>query len=140
MTIKSIYSTSWRELNPSSLYFFTYVCVCVCVCVVCFQQNRVSLSILFLTLLSFHLKSYVNTFSHLHSILLSCKVKAQSCLTVISWTVACQAPLSMELSRQEHWSGFAYLLQGIVLTQGSKLYIIMFLIQIYIYISSNINF
>ena len=23
----------------------------------------------------------------------------------ISWTVACQAPLSMELSRQEYWSG-----------------------------------
>ena len=89
------------------VFIFSHMYVCVCVCVVCFQQNRVSLSILFLTLLSFHLKSYVNTFSHLHSILLSCKVKAQSCLTVISWTVACQAPLSMELSRQEHWSGFA---------------------------------
>ena len=28
----------------------------------------------------------------------------QSCL--ISWTVACQAPLSMGFSRQEYWSGF----------------------------------
>ena len=26
-------------------------------------------------------------------------------LLVISWTVACQAPLSMEFSRQEYWSG-----------------------------------
>ena len=24
------------------------------------------------------------------------------------WTVACQAPLSMGFSRQEHWSGFSY--------------------------------
>ena len=35
------------------------------------------------------------------------KVKvAQSCLTlVIPWMVACQAPLSVELSRQEYLSG-----------------------------------
>ena len=26
-------------------------------------------------------------------------------LFVISWTIACQAPLSMGFSRQEHWSG-----------------------------------
>ena len=25
------------------------------------------------------------------------------------WTVACQAPLSMELSRQEYWSGLTFL-------------------------------
>ena len=32
---------------------------------------------------------------------------AQSCPTLQPhpWTVACQAPLSMELSRQEYWSG-----------------------------------
>ena len=30
---------------------------------------------------------------------------AKSCPTLaISWTVACQAPLSMELFRQEYWS------------------------------------
>ena len=27
-------------------------------------------------------------------------------LFVIPWTAACQAPLSMEFPRQEHWSGF----------------------------------
>ena len=33
---------------------------------------------------------------------------AQSCLTlVITWTVACQAPLSMGFSRQEYWSGLS---------------------------------
>ena len=35
-------------------------------------------------------------------------VCAQSCLTAISWTVTCQVPLSMELSKQEHWSGLPF--------------------------------
>ena len=26
----------------------------------------------------------------------------------LNWTVACQAPLSMGFSRQEHWSGFPF--------------------------------
>ena len=30
------------------------------------------------------------------------------CLFVTSWTVACQAPLSMEFSRQERWSGLRF--------------------------------
>ena len=31
---------------------------------------------------------------------------AQLCLTLCNpWTVACQAPLSMEFSRQEYWNG-----------------------------------
>ena len=34
------------------------------------------------------------------------------------WTVACQAPLSREFSRQEYWSGSQSLRQGIFLTQG----------------------
>ena len=43
------------------------------------------------------------------------KVKViQSCLTLCdpSWTVAHQAPLSMEFSRQEYWSGLPCLLLG----------------------------
>ena len=36
------------------------------------------------------------------------------------WTGACQAPLSMEFSRQEYWSGLHALLQGIFPTQGSN--------------------
>ena len=44
---------------------------------------------------------------------------ARLCSTL--WTLACQAPLSMELSRQEYWSGFSHsLLQQIVPTQGSN--------------------
>ena len=29
-------------------------------------------------------------------------------LFVIPWTIACQAPLSMEFSRQEYWSGLSF--------------------------------
>ena len=33
----------------------------------------------------------------------------QSCLTLATpWTVACLAPLSMEFSRQEYWSGLPF--------------------------------
>ena len=37
---------------------------------------------------------------------------------VTPWTVACQAPLSMEFSRQEYWRGSHSLLQGIFPTQA----------------------
>ena len=34
---------------------------------------------------------------------------AQSYLTLVTlWTVACQAPLFMEFSRQKYWSGFPF--------------------------------
>ena len=38
----------------------------------------------------------------------------------IPWTVAHQAPLSMEFLRQEYWNGCHFLLQGIPPTQGSN--------------------
>ena len=37
---------------------------------------------------------------------------------VIPWTVARQAPLSMELSRQEYWSGLPFLPSGDLLDPG----------------------
>ena len=30
------------------------------------------------------------------------------CDSVTPWTIACQAPLSMEFSRQEYWSGLSF--------------------------------
>ena len=39
------------------------------------------------------------------------------------WTVAHQAPLSMKCFRQEYWSGYHFLLQGIFLTQGLNLHL-----------------
>ena len=35
-------------------------------------------------------------------------------------TVAHEVPLSLEFSRQEYWSGYHFLLQGIFLAQGSN--------------------
>src|SRR5574337_1098638 len=37
-----------------------------------------------------------------------CSVAFVSKSFVTPWTVACQAPLSMELSRQEYWSGLPF--------------------------------
>ena len=38
----------------------------------------------------------------------NCCLVVQSCLTLLSWTVAHQAPLSVEFSRQEYWSGLPF--------------------------------
>ena len=52
------------------------------------------------------------------------KVKAlaaQSCLTLnTTGTVACQAPLSMEFSRQKYWSGLPFSSPGALLDPGIK--------------------
>ena len=42
------------------------------------------------------------------------KVKSLSHVQLFAtpWTVACQAPLPMEFSRQEHWSGCHFFVQG----------------------------
>ena len=41
--------------------------------------------------------------------------------SVTTWTVACEAPLSMGFPRHESWSGRHFLLQGVFLTQGLNL-------------------
>ena len=47
---------------------------------------------------------------------------AQSCPIIVTpLTSAHPAPLSMEFSRQEYWSGLPFPLQGIFLIQGSNL-------------------
>ena len=47
---------------------------------------------------------------------------AKSCLTLVTlWTVACQAPLSMGFSRQEHWSGLSFPHPGHLPDPGIKL-------------------
>ena len=50
---------------------------------------------------------------------------AKSCLSNLmtlatSWTVACQAPLSMEFSRQEYWSGLPFSSSGDLPDPGIK--------------------
>ena len=53
--------------------------ICVCVCVCLCARARV----------------HRHTLSHVH-------------LLAFPWTVACQAPLSMEFSKQEYWSGLLF--------------------------------
>ena len=50
------------------------------------------------------------------------------CLFATPWTVAFQAALSMEFSRQEYWSGFHVLLQGIFQIQGSNPHLLLLLL------------
>ena len=45
---------------------------------------------------------------------------AQSRLTASPWTVAHQAPLAMEFSRQEYWSGMLFPSPGDLPTSGIK--------------------
>ena len=45
---------------------------------------------------------------------------AQLCLTATPWTVAHQAPLSVELLRQEYWSGLPFPTPGDLSDPGIK--------------------
>ena len=40
--------------------------------------------------------------------------------SAIPWTIACQAPLSVEFSRQEYWSGLPFPSPGDLLYPGIK--------------------
>ena len=40
--------------------------------------------------------------------------------SVTPWTVACQAPLSMEFSRQDYWSGLPFPASGDLPDPGTK--------------------
>ena len=60
--------------------------------------------------LEFRIKSCIFLSSSLTEILV---IVTQSCLTLCnSWTIACQAPLSMEFSSQEYWIGLPFLSPG----------------------------
>ena len=48
---------------------------------------------------------FPNTVQCQKSLSVSCSVMSDSW---IPWTIACQAPLSMEFHRQEYWSGLSF--------------------------------
>ena len=52
--------------------------------------------------------------------MLLCVLVAQLFLFAAQWTVAHQAPLPMEFSKQEYWSGLPFSSPGIFPTQGSN--------------------
>ena len=68
-----------RMVTYAWLKLRMYVCVCVCVCVCACARGRVCTQLL----------SHVRLFA-------------------TPWTITCQAPLSMEFSRQEYWSGLPF--------------------------------
>ena len=51
---------------------------------------------------------------------MSCAVCSVMSDAATSWTVACQAPLSMEFSRQEYWSGLPFHTLGDLPNPGIK--------------------
>ena len=55
-----------------------------------------------------------------------CQSLSRVLLFATSWTVARQALLSVEFSRQEYWSESPFPSQGIFLTQGSNLGLLHF--------------
>ena len=72
-----------------------------------------------------HPHAHTQTYIYLSNTLLvhnECVLSRFNCVRLFAtpWTVACQALLSMELSRQECWSGLHAVLQGIFPTQGSN--------------------
>ena len=54
----------------------------------------------------------------LHAWMLSCFSHVQ--LFATSWTIACQAPLPMDFSRQEYWSGYLFPSPGDLPNPGIK--------------------
>ena len=54
-----------------------------------------------LPILHIHTRFHTHTCTHIHIVLVELLV-TQSCLFVTPWTVACQGPLSMGISRHEY--------------------------------------
>ena len=52
---------------------------------------------------------HTHTHTHTYIMFIDCVLVTQSCLTLCDpCTIAHQAPLSMELSRKEYWSGLSF--------------------------------
>ena len=76
-------------------------------------------------LLSLFLYTHIDTHthtckkSHMHAYTNYCGLVTKLCLTLLrAHTIACQAPLSMGFSRQEHWSGQPFPSSGIYPSQN----------------------
>ena len=74
-----------------------------------------------------HTHIYIYTYLQLH---ITCVLSHFSCvqLFVTLWTVACQSPLSMGLSKQEYWSGLPCPPAGDLPDPGIEPHISLFLL------------
>ena len=72
---------------------------------------------------------FINLSSFAKRFLCVCMLSSFSLVQLFAtpWTVDHQAPLSMEFSRQEYWSGLPFLASGIFLTQGLNLHLLCLL-------------
>ena len=83
--------------------------------VVKFLENSIGIKILQHTHIGLHMCRPIHT--HIYVCMCVCSV-AQLCAT--PWTLAHQAPLSMEFSRQEYWSGLPFHTSEDLLDPGIK--------------------
>ena len=96
--------TKWNLRNPVS-----WLCSWT---VVCWEPHRVPLSVLAGFLMP-------ECSSQAHSVY--SRVLSRSVMSDCDpWTVACQASLTMQFSRQEYWVGCHFPLQGLSLTQRAN--------------------
>ena len=61
---------------------------------------------------------YIYIYIYIHACV--CESSSHVWLSATPWTVACQAPLSMEFSRQEYWSGLPFPSPGDLPDPGIK--------------------
>ena len=62
----------------------------------------------------------LNIYHELNNLFMHAQSLRCAPLFVTSWTVACQAPLSMGFPRQEYWNGLPFLPPGDLLDPGIK--------------------
>ena len=93
-------------------YGVVYMCVCTYYYENCiFKERRKrhfnSLHVENTRLSKFRYRIHIELYDYYNSIIghvcVSCSTMSNAFVT--PWTIACQAPLSMEFSRQEYWSG-----------------------------------
>ena len=94
----------WIPIRGKKLSMYSgivYVCVCMCVCLVAQSCPTLCHSHIFI----YTYICYMHTLSHAKCLICMLTHSSHVQLFVTSWTIACQAPLSMIFFWQEYWSG-----------------------------------
>ena len=117
LLILTFFFSWWILLAVYQFYFFKKLSlgfVNIFVFFICFIS---SLNYFFFFLLAFgFVLLFLILLGNIHVCMLSCF--SHVWLSMMLGAVACQAPLSMEVSRQEYWSGLPWPPPGVFLIQG----------------------
>ena len=128
----------WKSFHCVDSYFTGLYCRCNLFTISPsehLQSQHIFLGVLHRTEVVYYSSmSYIHSCFHTYTcilyFLLFCSIYDCSCclwvcyslscvqLFATPWTVACQAPVSMRLSRQEYWNGLPFASPGIFLIQG----------------------